>query len=290
MKVSIATHSPEAVKVVHQLMSPWEVTYTCLNDVDVSIVYGEKPSTNEKTIVIPSDSVDFEEWLRDRGSRVTRKSDARIFVEATSQTTLSFVPETQYDYKGSKESIWLGSRSPWIKLDDDIIVLSVDIIKEYQSVVNGTLNPKSSFLYRFLTSLPIPYTAAPRQLRNLLMRNKQQTSLNLHDKLPIDALRFLLAKALSEISRQKLVKKRWNGKGSATAVTHDIETYGGLKKAEAIKKLEEKYNVPSTWYIPSERYAIKPGILEVLANFGEVGAHDTTHDGKLNKLSKKGTC
>ena len=54
-----------------------------------------------------------------------------------------------------------------------------------------------------------------------------------------------------------------------------------------MKKAEEKYSLSSAWYIPSSRYKLKNDIIRELSNNGEVGAHDTKHDGKLAHLSKE---
>jgi hypothetical protein len=53
-----------------------------------------------------------------------------------------------------------------------------------------------------------------------------------------------------------------------------------------IKKVEEKYDVRSAWYVSSKRYKLDDDVIRELANQGEVGSHDTKHDGKLAHLSK----
>ncbi len=69
-------------------------------------------------------------------------------------------------------------------------------------------------------------------------------------------------------------------------LTHDVETAPGLKKAVLLKKIEEKYDVLSAWYVPSKRYKLNDDSIRQLSNHGEVGGHDTKHDGKLVHLSK----
>ena len=54
-----------------------------------------------------------------------------------------------------------------------------------------------------------------------------------------------------------------------------------------LKKIEEKYDVQSAWYVPSNRYKLNDDSIRQLSNHGEVGAHDTKHDGRLVHLSKK---
>lgn len=288
MKIAVISRKSEAEEIIRQLLWPWEATFTNSDNADVLIVHGEKPQENMPTIVVPSETAGFVEWLDDKRVNVSIRTGTRISVTVTPRTVLSMVPRIQYYFSGSTESVQLADQPQMIKLYKDMVILSIDIIEEYERIVNETLNPKPSALYNLLTSLPIPYGVAPRRLRNLVMRcNDSQVGLNLDDKLSLDVLRFLLYEAVEETTSQKLVKKKWNGKDCACAVTHDIETLHGLKMAERIKKIEEKYNVSSAWYIPSKRYALKPEIVRTLANFGEVGAHDTKHDGKLRNLSKR---
>jgi len=112
-------------------------------------------------------------------------------------------------------------------------------------------------------------------------------SLNFNDKLPLDALRFLLVNSVEEIVHEQLKRKTWKGKHYACAITHDIDTYRGLKRARVLKRLELKYDVPSAWYIPVKHYKLDIGIVQELSNHGEVGAHGTKHDGKLVKLPRE---
>jgi peptidoglycan/xylan/chitin deacetylase (PgdA/CDA1 family) len=66
-----------------------------------------------------------------------------------------------------------------------------------------------------------------------------------------------------------------------------VETRDGLFRSARVKKLEEKYGVSSAWYIPSAEYPLEQEIVTTLANNGEVGSHDTKHDGRLSSLSGK---
>jgi peptidoglycan/xylan/chitin deacetylase (PgdA/CDA1 family) len=99
-------------------------------------------------------------------------------------------------------------------------------------------------------------------------------------------LRFILSSAIEKLSEKKIERKTWNGKKYAFILTHDVDTREGLRKAKKLKKIEHKYDVPSAWYVPSKRYKLDADAINELANHGEVGAHDTKHDGKLNRLSR----
>jgi peptidoglycan/xylan/chitin deacetylase (PgdA/CDA1 family) len=114
-----------------------------------------------------------------------------------------------------------------------------------------------------------------------------EESLTFCDKLPLDALRFILTRAIEELSEKKLQRKTWNEKRWAFLVTHDVDTHEGLRRSRVLKKLEETYDVSSAWYIPSKHYKLNPETVKELANHGEVGAHGTRHDGKLTRLPKQ---
>lgn len=50
-----------------------------------------------------------------------------------------------------------------------------------------------------------------------------------------------------------------------------------------LKKIENKYDLPTAWYIPARLFELDSQIIQELANHGEVGSHDTKHDGKLDR-------
>jgi peptidoglycan/xylan/chitin deacetylase (PgdA/CDA1 family) len=173
-------------------------------------------------------------------------------------------------------------------MNEDLSVLTMDVVKEYNRILNGTLNAKSSTAYRVLESSPVPYDILPKQFSNFFLKNhKTSGDLSICDKLPLDALRFALKEALEYLVGKAIPRKTWNGRNHALLMTHDVETLEGLQRACYLKKLEEKYDIPSAWYIPSKRYKLDHETVRKLANFGEVGAHDTTHDGKLGQLPER---
>ncbi len=51
--------------------------------------------------------------------------------------------------------------------------------------------------------------------------------------------------------------------------------------------MEEKYDLPSAWYVPTKHYKLNTEAVRQLANHGEIGAHDTMHDGKLARLPRQ---
>jgi hypothetical protein len=178
-----------------------------------------------------------------------------------------------------------------IETDENTAVLKVDIVKEYYNALTETLNAKSSAVYRVLTGLPMPYKMAPKRLRDMLMNARvgetgNEKSLEYAENLLLDALRLDLVDAIEKLAKVKLPKKMWDGKNYACVITHDIETAQGLRRARSLKRIEEKYDVPSAWYIPSDNFRLDSQTIGELANHGEIGSHDTKHDGKLAQLSQ----
>ena len=286
LKIAVQGQAADA-EVIRELLSPWNVSFTSFDEAEVVIVYKEKPLETKKTIVIPSDSADFMKYVKDAKSRVVRKLGEPVFVAAGSQTVLTITPQTLYRYDGAVKSAPENNPSTINELNEDLFFLTLDVVKEYNKILDETLNVKSATLYRLLTGLPVPYTLAPQRLKDLLMRKRAgKENLTFCDKLPLDALRFILVRAIEKLSEKKLHRKTWNGKKYACVITHDVDTREGLRRAKKLKKIEHKYDVPSAWYVPSKRYKLDADAVKELANCGEVGAHGTKHDGKLDRLPR----
>lgn len=287
MKIAIQGQATGA-EVIREVLSPWKASFSTLDEADVVIVYGGKPLETKKTILIPSDSSDFMMWIKNVKLRVLRKLGERVFVVASSKTILTIMPQMLYCYDGLVKPAPKDNTPTSIQLNENLIFLTLDIVKEYKKILDETLNAKTSNVYRLLTGLPVPYTLTPKRLRDLFMRwYGGEESLTFCDKLPLDALRLILVRAIENLLDKKLQRKTWNGKRYACLMTHDVDTRSGLQKAKSIKKLEENYDVPSAWYIPSKHYKLDHEIVEELANYGEIGAHDTCHDGELIRLPEQ---
>jgi peptidoglycan/xylan/chitin deacetylase (PgdA/CDA1 family) len=287
LKIAIQAQPADA-EVIRELLSPWKISFTSLDEAEVVVVYKEKPLEAKKTVVIPSDSADFMTWVKDVKLRGVRKLGEPVFIAASSQTVLSVNPEMLYYYDGLVKSAPENNPPTANEIDENLFFLTVDVVKECNKILDETLNAKPSTAYRLLTGLPVPYTIAPKKLRDLFMRGHGgRESLTFCDKLPLDALRFILVRAIERSSGKKLQRKTWNGKRYACLVTHDVDTREGLQRARHIKKLEEKYDIPSAWYIPSKGYKLNLETIKGLASYGEVGAHGTRHDGKLVRLPEQ---
>lgn len=284
MEIAIQAE-PKDAQVISELLSPWRISFASFDQADVVIVCGQKPSQGKKTIVVPSDSREFKKWNNETEARVSRVPGKPIFVAAGSQTVLSIAPRMLYIHDKSPNSVPEDGFPPAVELNEELSFTTINIVEEFEKILDEAMNASLSTFYRLATSSPVPYTVMPKIVRDILMkRSAEQHNLTFCDKLPLDALRFVLIGALERLTKQKLRKKTWNGKKSACLVTHDVDTQNGLHHAKTLKKLEDRYDLSSTWFLPSKHYRLEQETIRELADHCEIGAHDTKHDGKLWRL------
>lgn len=267
MKIAFATSATEFV--VAELLRPWHFEVTPIEESDVVISQGNELTTGKKAVVIPDNS----QCMADK----TRK----LWVPVTENISLAIIPQTSCNRDESE-----GNHCGFIQ-NGTTYILSVDVVSEYNRIIDQTLNAKPSLRYKIFTSLPIPYTLAPKLVRDTVMTHKSSNAnLDYCDKLPLDALRFMLVNAIEEVTKEKMrLVREVEGKPRIVYfITHDIDSREGLDRALAVKQVEEKYDVASTWFVPSNHYKLDPYILGNLSNHGEIGSHDTEHDGKLVTL------
>jgi peptidoglycan/xylan/chitin deacetylase (PgdA/CDA1 family) len=166
----------------------------------------------------------------------------------------------------------------------DTYLLAIDLVGEYARRVFGGFEDKPSRKFWLATKLPFSYQSIPRFIRDRSFRSSEGSGEITEDKLgPVECLRtiFLASLVLSSgpIPRIAFWKR---GKSYALAVTHDVETREGLENgAPRLLVVERKLGIHSSWNVPSARYPLSPHSLDALVGNGEVGAHDTVHDGRL---------
>ena len=177
---------------------------------------------------------------------------------------------------------------------------SVDLVSEYERLVAGGLEEVPSRKFRLVTKIPFSYRAIPSFIRNRAFRAPNSVADLTEDKLaPVECLRAIFLASLvvaAECAVPRIAFWR-KGKSHALAITHDVETKLGLEDgAGRLADIESKLGVRSTWNVPSERYPLSSQLLISLATAGEVGGHDTKHDGRLifesfeNKVERVARC
>lgn len=271
MKVAIVG-STAASPAVRQLLAPWRVSYASVEEADVTIWYGTMPRDYEAGVVIPSDTLKFHRWLETMSIKHSRIARAKFRIPISDGVSLTLIPQFAYRYERKNLN-----RTDLFTRTDRFIILTVDVIQEYYSKLSEVLNPKLSLRYRIITGLPISYQVVPPKIRDFGLKIGS-VDYTFENHLKLDALRYLLAGAIEDFTGKQL---RRNEHKCACLMTHDVDTKQGLIRALALKKTEEKYDIPSTWFVPTERYELDKEIVQNLANHGELGSHGTRHDGKL---------
>ena len=276
------------ITILKELLSPWNVSFTTPENAEINIIYKSGESLTKKSIILPYNGPEFNNWAKKQNLRLKSSSHKQIKVDISNKTSLTISPDQLFDYEeASNSSPHEGSLSEFF-LNSDQTLLKIDLIKEFSNIVDPALTGKTSILYHILTGLPLRYDAAPKRVRDFVMGNKKDIrGIDYCDKLPLDALRFILVKSIERISGKILLPKKWKGANSCVILTHDIDTEKGLRRANQVRKLEEKYGAESTWYIPTKHYPLNYETVRELANHGEVGVHGEKHKGNLIRLSNQ---
>ena len=164
-------------------------------------------------------------------------------------------------------------------------ILSVDLISEYYRKMYAGMDENPNWRFRFLSRMPFSYRLIPSSIRNRFFKTKRSvTALSEEILGPTECLRSLFLASLAVTSDDPIpIIGFWRrGKSYALAVTHDVETQPGLEDgAGRLIEVEKELGIRSTWNVPSDRYPLSSQLLTALAENGEVGGHDTKHDGRL---------
>jgi hypothetical protein len=174
----------------------------------------------------------------------------------------------------------------------------VDLVSEYERLVTRGLEEVPSRKFRLVTKFPFSYRAIPSFIRNRAFRAPRAALELTEDKLsPVECLRVIFLASLVVSTGRAIPRLAFwrRGKSHVLAITHDVETKLGLEDgAGRCADVESRLGVRSTWNVPSERYPLSSQLLISLASAGEVGGHDTKHDGGLifetfdNKVERVG--
>ena len=184
--------------------------------------------------------------------------------------------------------------------DTRVHLSSVDLVTDYERLITEGLEEVASRRFRLVTKFPFSYQVIPSFIRNRVFRAPRAGLELTEDKLsPVECLRVIFLASLVVATGRAIPRIAFwrKGKSHALAITHDVETKLGLEDgAGRCAEVESKLGVRSTWNVPSERYPLSSQLLISLAAAGEVGGHDTKHDGRLifesleNKVERVARC
>jgi hypothetical protein len=249
------------------------------------------PERNATVIVSPSGREVAERIARDQGLTLNSKEE---------RITLPVAPDVDVSLRAVTHQFSGPNLEPVLRSGDMSIVshirgtgiylLAVDLVGEYARRLYGGFEDKPSRRFRLATKLPFSYQSIPRIIRERSFRSSDGAAEITEDNLgPIECLRtiFLASLVLSSGPVPRIGFWR-RGKSYALAVTHDVETKSGLEDgAPRLVEAERSLGFRSTWNVPSTRYPLSQGSLDILTESGEVGAHDTAHDGRLILLGSE---
>jgi peptidoglycan/xylan/chitin deacetylase (PgdA/CDA1 family) len=243
------------------------------------------PKTEATVVCSPSGREAAEKIAKDHGLTLKLR-EASITLPTSRDADTSLKTEIyEFSGPGLDPVLRSGDISILSKIrGTDIYLIALDLVGEYVRRVQDGFEDKPSRRFWLATKLPFSYQSIPRFIRDRSFRSAQGTGEITPDKLgPVECLRtiFLASLVLSSgpIPRVAFWKR---GKSYALAVTHDVETKKGLEMgAPRLIAVERELGIRSSWNVPSARYALSPTSLRVLVENGEVGAHDTVHDGRL---------
>jgi peptidoglycan/xylan/chitin deacetylase (PgdA/CDA1 family) len=242
-------------------------------------------TTGDATVIVSPGREEADKIARGHGLTLNSK-EASITLPAARDVEVSMRTEI-HEFSGPNLDPILRSGDFAIlsKIHDtEIYLLSLDLIGDYVRRVYRGFEDKPSWKFWLATKLPFSYQSIPRFIRDRSFRSSDGAGQITEDKLgPVECLRtiFLASLVLSSgpIPRIAFWKR---GKSYALAVTHDVETKAGLETgAPRLITIERNLGIRSTWNVPNARYPLLSGSLDLLAESGEVGAHDTAHDGRL---------
>ena len=170
-------------------------------------------------------------------------------------------------------------------LGSAVFILSVDLVSEYHRLMYGRMDENPNWRFRLLTRMPFSYRLIPSSIRNRFFKAKRSVTAFREELLgPIEFLRSLFLASLAIASKDPIpIIGFWRrGKSYALAVSHDVETQLGLEDgAGRLIEVEKELGIRSTWNLPTNRYPLSSQLVIALAQNGEVGGHDTKHDGRL---------
>ena len=290
--VCLAADEYEDVEVLRQYAEFWKIPNKFLqeissSDVDTIFCSGRpRQAFDGKRIVIsPSGAEDAVKIAQDYGLVVTTENSL-ISLPISQEAQVSIETPT-YDFKGSEiESVIMSKgHAVLAKIrDKDTYLLSVDLVSAYKRLMSG-LDDSPHPRFRFVTRLRGSYNLIPKFVRNRAFRDPEGLEKLREETIaPMECLRLIfLASIVKAFGRPVPFVGFWKrGRDYALAVTHDVETREGLENGcWRLYDVEQKVHIRSTWNVPSDRYPLSNEILSKLAVAGELGGHDTRHDGRL---------
>jgi len=292
VSITLAATTLENLGVLKDLAEFWKIPYNIHPGseqvrflVSSGIPSEDQNTQKSPTIIIPSGNEECRKICRQHGLQLEEKEE---------NVRLPIAPETFTSLKTRVREFQGAQLTPVLATDRITILnklkgtesylLSLDIVGEYTNRIREGLEDPVSARFRLVSLLPIPYSVIPEALRNWSLRRAYSTAGENEENGPIECLRTIFLASIVLASKRPIPRIAFwrQGKRFVMTVTHDVESKKGLEQGtESLLEVEKKLDIRSTWNLPSERYPISDESLHRLAVAGDIGAHDTRHDGRL---------
>ena len=296
-RIVLASKRADNLALLREYADFWKVPYSLdWAEGKNTVIVSTEPLVDAKcaaaVIVSPLKEEGFRSMAHKFGVSVNpRDGSVRLPYAPTVST---FLKTTLYEVSGPKlESELADGKNAILSkiMGTNLHVLSVDLVSDYRRLLYGGLEDPASLKFQLATKLPFSYDTIPAFIRNRSFRSTMTSRKAMEENLgPIECLRTIFLASLVISSGLPIPRIAFwrRGISHVLAVTHDVETRQGLEiGAPNLAKVERAEGIRSTWNVPSERYPLSMGDFSQMAVDGEIGGHDTKHDGRLALLGFK---
>ena len=291
--IVLAGNDDHDLSILSEYAEFWKVPYTLRSQIDQKpILFTSSPweeidtRDSRPVIISPTRIEGAREIARHFGLDVTPK-ETQVRLPISPGVSVSLQTRL-YQFSGPElEPVLKDGENILVDklLGSAVYILSVDLVSEYQQLMYGRMDENPNWRFRLLTRMPFSYRLIPSSIRNRFFKAKRGVTAFREELLgPVEFLRSLFLASLAIASQDPIpIIGFWRrGKSYALAVSHDVETQLGLEDgAGRLIEVEEELGIRSTWNLPTNRYPLSSQLVIALAENGEVGGHDTKHDGRL---------
>jgi hypothetical protein len=291
-KVVLVGESPHSRQLLEEFAQFWKVPYaTDIQSGENSAIFTSQRDTAIATsqtgkVILAPLGVDEAEKLASEVGVSVKVENSLLTLPVGRETTVAIRTEN-YKFSGSNVEPLIASQGIPILSRirrSGLHLLGLDLLTEYDKRLYGGVEETPNWRFSLVTKFPLSYRLIPSFIRNRAFRSQQGLSQLKEENLgPVEFLRTIFLASLVKCAGPVPRIAFWRrGKTYALSVTHDVETKTGLESgALGLLEVEEPLQIRATWNIPSSRYSLSPVALERLLRNGEIGAHDTKHDGRL---------
>jgi hypothetical protein len=135
--MKIAFDNQQTKDVILELLRPWSLQVTALEEAEVVFSRANRSTLYKKTVFIPDSTKNFASFVASQNLSDFRGNNRRQFeVPITENLSLTMNPDIFYSY-GTLEHPLCG-----ILLNEAMYFLGVDVIAEYYRILNRTFEAK----------------------------------------------------------------------------------------------------------------------------------------------------